>query len=110
MNNEWFDAATAASARIAAPAIGVLLGTAAKYGEALKNGTRLTWRGFVGDILLLGIIVELAIAISGTFHLSGNYQVLAGALTGVTSDRLVRLAKAWFLRRFNSILDKLVDG
>jgi drug/metabolite transporter (DMT)-like permease len=108
MANEYLDAATAAAARYAAPVVGVLIGTAARYGEALKQNKPLSWRGFLGDVLLLGIVVVLAILFSDLIRAQGNYKVVVGALTAFSAERLIRLVQAKFEARAASALDGLV--
>ena len=80
---------------------GLIIGTAAKYGLTLTEGRKLTWRGVIADLLLLGMLGLIAIAITEWFALTGNARVLAGALAAVSSDRLVRLARDRFLRRLD---------
>jgi hypothetical protein len=110
MTNGWGEPLLAAIARIAAPAMGVLLGTAAKYGEMLKNGTPMTWRSILGDLLQLGLIAVMAIAISEALHLHGTNASVAGAMTAVTSQRLIRIAREHFEKRFKAALDVVSGG
>jgi len=84
---------------------GLAIGTAAKYSLALTEGRKLTWRGVLADVLLLGMLGLLAIAISdGAARIVGvtvgtDYRVLIGSLAAVCSDRLVRLARDRFFKR-----------
>ena len=92
---------------------GMAIGTAAKYGLALSEGRRLTWRGVVADLLLLGMLGLLAIAISDAaariigVSVGTDYRVLIGSLAAVSSDRLVRLARDHFLKRVDAELGQL---
>lgn len=81
---------------------GLAIGTAAKYGLTLTEGRKLSWRGVVADMLLLGMLGLLAIIIADACQLAGNARVLAGALSAVSSDRLIRLARDRFLRKIES--------
>ena len=94
----------ALTARYGPTIAGLIIGTAAKYGLTLTEGRKLTWRGVIADMLLLGMLGLIAIAITDWFSLTGNARVLAGALAAVSSDRLVRLARDRFLRRIDGDL------
>ncbi|MEJ8630581.1 hypothetical protein P0F65_13425 [Sphingomonas sp. I4] len=103
----------AAGAKYGATIIGLGIGTAARYGLALSEGRQLTWRGMLADLLLLGILGLLAIAISdGAARIVGvtvgtDYRVLVGSLAAVCSDRLVRLVREHFMKR---VSDELHTG
>lgn len=86
---------------------GIVIGTAARYGLTLNEGRPLTWRGILGDFLLLGMLGLIAIAIADYFELAGNARVLTGALAAVSSDRLVRLVRASFLARVQAAIATL---
>ena len=96
---------SAMSAKYGPTLAGLMIGTAAKYGLTLTEGGKLTWKGALADILLLGMLGLLAIAIGDALGLTGNYKVLAGALAAVSSDRLVRLARDRFMKRAGVELD-----
>ena len=81
---------------------GLGIGTAAKYGLTLTEGRKVSWRGIAADLLLLGMLGLLAIIIADACQLTGNTRVLAGALSAVSSDRLIRLARDRFLRKIES--------
>ena len=102
------NAAQEAAARYGAVAIGLAIGTAARYGLALGDGKRLTWRGILADLLLLGILGLLAVIASDWAGLTGNAKVLAGALAAVSSDRLVRLVRDRFEKAATDRLDTMV--
>lgn len=81
---------------------GLAIGTAAKYGLTLTEGRKLSWRGVLADMLLLGMLGLLAIIIADSCQLAGNARVLAGALSAVSSDRLIRLLRDRFLRKIET--------
>lgn len=103
----------AASAKYGATVAGLAIGTAARYGLALSEGRKLTWRGVLADLLLLGMLGLLAIAISDAaarvvgISVGTDYRVLIGSLSAVCSDRLVRLARDHFFKR---VSDELAAG
>lgn len=94
---------------------GLAIGTAAKYGLALNEGRPLTWRGVLADLLLLGILGLLAIAISELVAqvtrtpIGTDFRVLIGSLAAVSSDRLVRLARDRFIDRVGANLTAAID-
>ncbi|GEM_PF-6062488 len=79
--------------------VGLGIGTAAKYGLTLTEGRKLTWKGLLIDLLLLGMLGVIAITIADWCSLTGNPRVLVGALSAVSSDRLVRLARDRFMKK-----------
>lgn len=87
---------------------GLAIGTAAKYGLALTDGKRLTLKGAVADLLLLGMLGLMAVLFSEALHLTGNAKVLVGALAAVSSDRLIRLARDRFLKAADGQMSKLL--
>ncbi|WP_298690189.1 hypothetical protein [uncultured Sphingomonas sp.] len=99
----WNDAA----ARYGPILIGLGIGTAAKQGLALNDGKAFTWRAFIADILLLGFLGVVAVSVADQFHLTGNAKVLMGAMTAVSSDRLVRAVRKKFEQRVASEIDQL---
>ncbi|MGO1303186.1 MAG: hypothetical protein ACTMKV_00210 [Sphingomonas parapaucimobilis] len=102
--------ASVAGAKYGATIAGLAIGTAARYGLALSEGRTLTWRGVLADLLLLGMLGLLAIAISdGAARAVGvtvgtDYRVLVGSLAAVCSDRLVRLVREHFMKRVSEEL------
>lgn len=89
---------------------GLAIGTAAKYGLLLTDGKRLTLRGALADMLLLGMLGLLAVLISDAMHLTGNARVLCGALAAVSSDRLVRLARDRFMKSAEGQMSRLLPA
>jgi hypothetical protein len=81
---------------------GLAIGTAAKYGLTLTEGRKLSWRGLIADMLLLGMLGLLAVIIADACNLAGNARVLAGALSAVSSDRLIRLARDQFIKKIET--------
>lgn len=100
------EALAAVASKYGPTAIGLTIGTAAKYGLTLTEGRKLTWRGVIADMLLLGMLGLIAILIADWFNLAGNARVLAGALAAVSSDRLVRLVREGFMRRVSLGIDE----
>lgn len=105
-----FSWAGVVSAKYGPTIAGLAIGTAAKYGLALNEGRPLTWRGVLADLLLLGILGLLAIAISELVAqvtrtpIGTDFRVLIGSLAAVSSDRLVRLARDRFVDRVGANL------
>ena len=105
--------ASVAGAKYGATIAGLVIGTAARYGLALSEKRKLTWRGVLADFLLLGILGLIAIAISDAaariagVSIGTDFRVLIGSLSAVSSDRLVRLARDYFLKR---VSDELAAG
>ena len=89
---------------------GLLIGTAAKYGLALNEGKRLTWKGALADLLLLGILGFVAVVFSDGLHLEGNAKVLAGAIAAVCSDRLVKLIRDRALKSAEGQMARLLPS
>lgn len=88
--------------------VGLTIGTAAKYGLTLTEGRKLSWRGVIADLLLLGMLGLLAVTVADWCSLTGNARVLVGALSAVSSDRLIRLARDRFLKRVEDELSTTV--
>ena len=103
--------AGAAGVKYGPTAAGLLIGTAAKYGLTLSEGKRPTWKGVVADLLLLGMLGLIAIAISDAasrvvgLTVSGEMRVLVGSLAAVSSDRLVRLVRDRFMKKVETEID-----
>lgn len=106
----WHDAASRAAARYGAIGAGLLIGTAAKYGLALREGNPLTWRGVVADILLLGMVGLIGLWFADWMHLDGDARVVVGSLAAVSSDRLIRLARSRFLEGAATSLEALAQA
>lgn len=79
--------------------VGLIIGTAAKYGLTLQEGQRLTWRGLIADALQLGMVGLISVGIADWASLTGDARVFSGALAAVSSDRLIRLAREQFMQR-----------
>ncbi|WP_404713209.1 hypothetical protein [Sphingomonas sp. MMS24-J13] len=93
------------SGRYAPVIAGLAIGTAAKYGLTLGEGRRLTWRGVVADLLLLGMLGLLSVVVCDRFGLTGDVKAFASALAAVSSDRLLRLIR----KRFETIADQQLE-
>lgn len=81
-----------AIARYGPTCAGLAIGTAAKYGLALTEGRTFTWKSFLGDALLLGLVGLIAVTCSNLCGFTGDASKLAGVLAAVSADRLVELA------------------
>lgn len=103
------DWASAAVARYGAIGTGLLIGIAARNGLTLSEGGRLTRRALCADLLLFGMLGVIGIAIGDWLKLSSDDRVLLGTLIGVSGERLVRLARAAFLKRVSAEVAQLAD-
>ncbi|UAK25695.1 hypothetical protein [Sphingomonas nostoxanthinifaciens] len=72
-----------AAGRYGAIGAGLMIATAARYGLALGEGRRLSWRAMLGDALLLGLVGLFAVIISGKFDLYGDVRAFCSALAAV---------------------------
>jgi len=97
-------------ARNAPIIVGLGIGTAAKYGLTLSEGRKLNLRSILADMLLLGMLGLLAVTIADWCNLTGNARVLVGALSAVSSDRLVRLARDRFVKKVESDLGAAIGA
>jgi NhaP-type Na+/H+ or K+/H+ antiporter len=93
-----------AVARYGAIAVGLTVGTAARYGLAITDGKPLTWKGVLADMLLLGLVALMAVLVSDRLGLSGDTQAFAAALLSLSSDRMIKLLRQWALKRAASEL------
>ncbi|MDE0879958.1 MAG: hypothetical protein OSB00_15050, partial [Sphingomonas bacterium] len=98
----------AVAAKYGPTVAGLIIGTAAKYGLTMSEGRKLTIKGVIADMLLLGMLGLIAILIADWFALAGNARVLAGALAAVSSDRLVRLVRDRFLQRADQEIGEML--
>lgn len=89
----------AAAAKYGATAAGLAVGTAARYGLAIKAGRRFGPKDVVADLLLQGVLALIAVFITEQLHLTGDYQALVAALVALNSERLVKLARDHFFGR-----------
>lgn len=94
----------AAAAKYGPVGVGLAIGTAAKYGIALKEGRRPTFRELLADLLLQGVLALIAVMISEQLSLSGNSQAFVAALVALNSHRLVKLARDVFFRKVEAEL------
>lgn len=96
--------------------VGLLIGTAARYGLTLSEGKTVVAKNVVADFLLLGFLGFIAIFGSDMvgravgIEVSVNVRIFAGALAAVTSERLARLVIANFLRRAESELARTLSA
>ncbi|UAK24335.1 hypothetical protein [Sphingomonas nostoxanthinifaciens] len=95
-----------AAGRYGAIGAGLMIGTAARYGLALSEGRRLSWRAMLGDALLLGLVGLFAVIISDKFDLHGDVRAFCSALAAVSSDRLIKLLRSRFMRAAEAQLDQ----
>ena len=85
-------------------AVGLGLGTAARYAMRLQDRLPITWREVLADVLLLGFNALLTMWAVDKLGTTGKGAVLTAALFGVGQDRVVRLARKWFERRGEKML------
>jgi predicted alpha/beta hydrolase len=83
-----------AAARYGAVALGLLIGTAAKYGVAINEGQTPTWRTLIADCLMLGMLGLIAVVAGDLFALTNqNARVFVGALAALLSARLIKMVR-----------------
>ena len=75
----------------ASVALGLGVGTFARYGLKLQDGSAIMPREVVGHCMMLGLLALLAEAVGGLVTLPPTGHAIAGAATAVMSGRLVRL-------------------
>lgn len=95
--------------RYGAVAVGLAIGTAAKYGVALSDGTTVTWRGLLADVLMLGFLGVIAVLAADLLALQSlNAKVFVGAVAALLSARLITLVRDRMLSRAAAEIDRLV--
>lgn len=95
-----------ATARYGAIALGLLIGTAAKYGVAINDGTPPTWRTVIADVLMLGMLALIAVVASDVFALTNqNARVFVGAVAALLSARLIKLVRDKAFNRAERLAD-----
>lgn len=103
----FLEAATAKYGTIIA---GWAIGTAAKYGLTLGEGRKITPRMILIDLLLMGLVVLLARWIIERLGLNAGDAATIAALIGLSSERIIRLVRQWFLKRADDYLEQHVKG
>lgn len=97
---------TDAVTRYGAVAVGLLIGTAAKYGVAINDGEPFRWRIFIADTLMLGMLGLLAVIAGDVLSLTNqNARVFVGALAALLSARLIRIVRDKALKRAERIAE-----
>jgi len=94
--NDWL-------ARYGAIALGIGIGTSAKYGLALSEGKIPSWRGVIADCLLMGMVALLALFVTDRMSLSGSSATLCASLFAISSDRVIRLIRDRFERKVQEV-------
>ena len=89
---------------------GWAIGTAAKYGLMLGEGRRVTLKVMLIDVLLMGMVVLLARWVIARLGLNPTDAATAAALIGLSSDRLIRMVRVWFLKRVDAELQQHVKA
>ncbi|MGA1810415.1 hypothetical protein VHN57_08655 [Sphingobium sp. WW5] len=89
---------------------GWAIGTAAKYGLMLGEGRRITLKVMLIDVLLMGMVVLLARWVIARLGLNPTDAATAAALIGLSSDRLIRMVRVWFLKRVDAELQQHVKA
>jgi hypothetical protein len=72
-------------------ALGLGVGTFARYGLKLQDGSAILPREVVGHCMMLGLLALLAEAACGLVTMPPTGHAIAGAATAILSGRLVRL-------------------
>lgn len=103
----WVEMALAKYGTIVA---GWVIGTAAKYGLTLGEGRKVTPRMILIDLLLMGFVVLLARWIIERLGLNAGDAATIAALIGLSSERIIRLVRQWFLKRADEYLEQHVKG
>ena len=89
---------------------GWLIGTAAKYGLTLSEGRKVTWKMVLIDLLLMGLVVLLSRWVIERLGLNAGDAATIAALIGLSSERIIRLVRQWFLKRADQYLEEHVKG
>lgn len=97
-------------AKYGAVIAGWLIGTAAKYGLMLGEGRRITLKVLLIDVLLMGMVVLLARWVIARLGLNPSDAATCAALIGLSSDRIIRMVRIWFLKRVDAELRDHVKG
>ncbi len=95
-------------AKYGAVAIGILFGTSAKYAMAMVEGRKLTTRMVIIDALLIGMVALIASETVARMGATGGTAAMVAALFAVSSDRVIRLIRENFIRRFDAELKSQV--
>lgn len=102
----WLEAV---AAKYGAIAVGLAVGTGAKYGLTLVEGRKITLRLIIIDALLIGMVALLAATACEKLHIDGNAAAMVSALFAVSSDRVLRMLRERFLRRVDVELRALAE-
>lgn len=97
-------------AKYGAIVMGWAIGTAAKYGLMLGEGRKISLKTLVIDLLLMGMVVLLARWVIARLGLNPSDAATCAALIGLSSDRLIRMVRVWFLKRVDAELRDHVKG
>ena len=89
---------------------GWVIGTAAKYGLTLSEGRKVTWKMVLIDLLLMGLVVLLSRWVIERLGLNAGDAATIAALIGLSSERIIRLVRQWFLKRADQYLEEHVKG
>lgn len=89
---------------------GWVIGTAAKYGLTLSEGRKITWKMVLIDLLLMGLVVLLSRWVIERLGLNAGDAATIAALIGLSSERIIRLVRQWFLKRADIYLEQHVKG
>ncbi|MGI4730930.1 MAG: hypothetical protein ACRYFW_04175 [Janthinobacterium lividum] len=86
------------AARLVPIIAGLAIGTAAKYALSMLDGSKVTAKAIIIDVLLQGVLFVIATTIGDGAGATGNARVMVAAMVALSSDRIVRS----FLVRFMS--------
>ncbi len=100
-----------AVAKYGAVALGLLIGTAAKYGVAINDGETPTWRTVIADGLMLGMLGLIAVVAGDVFALTNqNARVFVGALAALLSARLIKIVRDKAEKRAERIAEDYIGA
>ena len=102
---------TETAGRYGAIAVGLMIGTAAKYGVQINDGETPTWAKFGADVLMLGLLGAIAVGISDLLAIRDqNGRVLAGAIAALLSARLIKMVRDKALARASQEIDRYLGS
>ncbi|MBO9377665.1 hypothetical protein GG804_12885 [Sphingomonas histidinilytica] len=86
-------------AKYGAVALGVSIGTAAKYGLTMGEGRKITRSEVISDLLIVPFLVLLAAWAGARFDADPMTMTTVAAFIAVSSDRVIRMLRERFIER-----------